>query len=72
MSRLPDLPVRKTPVIESSITVFGPVRQPSQKLFPRRARCAGFDPHGIFFLDFTSPTPVVKSIKQRDLLSALN
>lgn len=63
------LPVRKTPVIKPSLTVFGPARQPSSKIFPRARSCPGFIP-GNIVLDFISAAPsVVKSIKQRDLLN---
>ena len=36
------LPVRKTPVIKPSLTVFGPARQPSSKILPQARSCAGF------------------------------
>lgn len=61
------LPARKTPVIKPSLTVFGPARQPSSKIFPPRRSCAGFIRRDYCF-GFRQ-CPVVKSIKQRDLLN---
>lgn len=63
------LPVRKTPVIKSSLTVFGPARQPSSKILPQARSCARFIRRDIV-LDFASAAPsAIKSIKQRDLLN---
>jgi hypothetical protein len=45
------------------------VRQPSSKIFPQQASCTG-SIAGNIGLDFTrAAPPIVKSIKQRDLLN---